>query len=55
MFGRHKSLFRFQDILQRRQAGGKVYVFGGLFPDFVNVGGVPTPMRPLPVSDEEGQ
>lgn len=39
------------------EAGGKAYVFGGsLFPDFVNVGGVPTFIRPLPVSDvEEGQ
>jgi len=36
---------------------GKVYVFGGsFFPDFINVGGVPTFMRPLPLSDvEEGQ
>lgn len=39
------------------EVGGKVYVFGGsLFPDFVNVGGAPTFMRPLPLSDvEEGQ
>jgi N-acetylneuraminic acid mutarotase len=39
------------------EVGGKVYVFGGsLIPDFVNVGGVPTFIRPLPSSDvEEGQ
>ena len=39
------------------EAGGKVYVFGGsLSPDFVNVGGTPTFIRPLPLSDvEEGQ
>ena len=37
--------------------GGKVYVFGGSFvPDFINAGGVPTFIRPLPLSDvEEGQ
>lgn len=36
------------------EVGGKIYVFGGsFFPDFVNVGGVPTFMRPLPVSDVE--
>ena len=36
------------------EVGGKVYVFGGsLFPDFVNVGGAPTFVRPLPLSDVE--
>lgn len=36
------------------EVGGKIYVFGGsLFPDFVNVGGAPTFVRPLPLSDVE--
>jgi N-acetylneuraminic acid mutarotase len=39
------------------EVGGKMYILGGsLFPDFVNVVGAPTFIRPLPLSDvEEGQ
>lgn len=39
------------------EVGGKVYVLGGsLVPDFINIAGVPTFIRPFPLSDvEEGQ